>query len=131
MNKSNFLNSLRDATIQEYLSADKNRSSLIAHQIRQAVGKFEGVLEPEKYEAINALELKNANANVDEIKTKLLNIFNKFNTLYNNTNYNTTEYSKLYNDIGNYTASLIDYNKLINLYLTTTNNVMKIGRAHV
>ena len=79
MNKSNFLNTLRDATIQEYLSADRNRSSLIAHQIRQAVGQFEGVLEPEKYEAINALELKNANANVDEIKTKLLNIFNKFN----------------------------------------------------
>jgi hypothetical protein len=49
MNKSDFLNSLRDSTIQEYLNSDRNRSSFIAHQIRESVNRFEGALEPEKY----------------------------------------------------------------------------------
>jgi hypothetical protein len=51
MNKSNFLNSLRDETIQEYLNSDRNRSSFIAHQIRDSVNRFEGAIDPEKYEA--------------------------------------------------------------------------------
>ena len=44
--------------------------------------------------------------------------------MYNDATYNTTKYSKLYNSIGNYTTVLIDYNKLVTLYLTTTNNVL-------
>jgi hypothetical protein len=55
---------------------------------------------------------------------KLLDTFNNLNTLYNDTTYNTTKYSQLYNNIGNYTTVLIDYNKLVTLYLTTTNNVL-------
>jgi hypothetical protein len=51
MNKSDFLNTLRDSTIQEYLNSDKNRSSFIAHQIREAVNRFEPPMDPEKYEA--------------------------------------------------------------------------------
>ena len=124
MNKSDFLNSLRDETIQEYLHSDRNRSSFLAHQIRKSVSNFEGVTDPTQYEAINELELRNVNANVDEIKEKLLDTFNSLNTLYNDATYNTTKYSKLYNSIGNYTTVLIDYNKLVTLYLTTTNNVL-------
>ena len=124
MNKSNFLNSLRDETIQEYLHSDRNRSSLLAHQIRKSVSNFEGVTDPVQYEQLNELELRNANANVNEIKQKLLDTFNNLNTLYNVTTYNTTKYSKLYNNIGNYTTVLIDYNRLVTLYLTTTNNVL-------
>ena len=124
MNKSNFLNSLRDETIQEYLHADRNRSSFLAHQIRKSVSNFEGVTDPVQYEQLNELELRNANANVNEIKQKLLDTFNNLNTLYNDTTYNTTKYSKLYNNIGNYTTVLIDYNRLVTLYLTTTNNVL-------
>ena len=124
MNKSNFLNSLRDETIQEYLHSDRNRSSLLAHQIRKSVSNFEGVTDPVQYEQLNELELRNANANVNEIKQKLLDTFNNLNTLYNDTTYNTTKYSKLYNNIGNYTTVLIDYNRLVTLYLTTTNNVL-------
>ena len=71
MNKSNFLNSLRDETIQEYLHADRNRSSFLAHQIRKSVSNFEGVTEPGRYEAIDELELRNANANVNEIKQNI------------------------------------------------------------
>ena len=95
MNKSNFLNSLRDETIQEYLHSDRNRSSLLAHQIRKSVSNFEGVTDPVQYEQLNELELRNANANVNEIKQKLLDTFNNLNTLYNDTTYNTTKYSKL------------------------------------
>ena len=94
MNKSNFLNSLRDETIQEYLHADRN-SSFLAHQIRKSVSNFEGVTEPGRYEAIDELELRNANANVNEIKQKLLDTFNRLNTLYNDNTYNTTKYSEL------------------------------------
>ena len=121
---SNFINSLRDSTIQEYLHSDRNRSSFIAHQIKNSVSRFEGALDPEKYEQVNELEMRNTNAAVNEIKQKLLDTFNNLNTLYNDTEYDTTNYSKLYNAIGNYTTVLIDYNKLITLYLTTTNNIM-------
>jgi len=120
---SDFINSLRDSTIQEYLHGDRNRSSFLAHQIRQSVDRFEGALEPETYEAVNELEVRNTNATADEIKQKLLDTFNNLNTLYNDTTYNTTKYSKLYNNIGNYTTVLVDYNRLVTLYLTTTNNV--------
>lgn len=124
MNKSGFISSLRDENIQEYLNADKNRSSFLAHQIKQSVSRFEGALEPEKYEAMNELELKNASATVDEIKQKLLDTFNDLTRLYNNTSYESPKYPKLYNAIGNYTTILIDYNRLITLYLTTTNNIL-------
>ena len=67
MNKSNFLNSLRDETIREYLNEDKNRSSYLADRIRKSVQKFDGVLEPEVYEQINNLELKNTKEKVNEI----------------------------------------------------------------
>ena len=50
MNKSNFLNSLRDETIQEYLHSDRNRSSFLAHQIRKSVSNFEGVTDPTQHE---------------------------------------------------------------------------------
>ena len=70
MNKSNFLNSLRDESIQEYLHSDRNRSSFLARQIRKSVSSFEGVTEPGRYEAIDELEVRNANANVNEIKQK-------------------------------------------------------------
>ena len=123
MNKSDFLNSLRDETIQEYLNADRNRSSFLAHQIRKSVSNFEGVTDPTQYEAINELELRNVDATVKEIKQKLLDIFNNLNTLANDTEYETTKYSKLYNKVGNYATILIDYNKLVTLYLTTTNNI--------
>ena len=115
MNRSDFLNSLRDETIQEYLDADKNRSSFLAHQIRNSVNRFEPALEPEKYEAINELELRNANANVNEIKQKLLDTFNDLTTLATDTTYESTKYSKLYNKVGNYTTILVDYNNLITL----------------
>ena len=46
------------------------------------------------------------------------------NTLYNDNTYDTAKYSELYNSVGNYTTVLIDYNKLVTLYLTTTNNVL-------
>ena len=123
MNKSNFLNSLRDETIQEYLNSDRNRSSFLAHQIRKSVSSFEGVTDPTQYEAMNELELRNAVTTVNEIKEKLLDTFNNLTTLADDTEYTTTKYSKLYNKVGNYTTILIDYNKLITLYLTTTNNV--------
>jgi hypothetical protein len=110
---SDFINTLRDQNIQEYLNADRNRSSFLAHQIKNSVNRFEGALDPEKYEQINELELRNANANVDELKEKLLDTFNNMTTLYNATNYDTTKYSKLYNAIGNYTTVLVDYNKLV------------------
>ena len=121
---SNFLNTLRDSTIQEYLNEDKNRSAYLANQIRKSVQKFEGVLQPEVYEQINSMELKNTNDIVNEIKTKLLDTFNSFNTLFNDTDYKSTDYSQLYNEIGNYTTVLIDYNKLVNMYLVTTNNII-------
>ena len=96
--------------------------SLLADQIRRAVNKFDGVLDPTAVEQINALELKNTGEAVGDIKTRLLDVFNKFNTLYNDEDYNTREYSKLYNDVGNYTSYLIDYNKLVGLYLSSANN---------
>ena len=122
MNKSDFLNSLRDETIREYLDADKNRSSFIAHQIRKSVANFEGVTDPTQYEQLNDLELRNVNATVNEIKTKLLDYFNNLTTLSNDKQYESTRYSELYNKVGNYTSILIDYNKLISLYLSTKNN---------
>ena len=123
MNKSNFSNSLRDETIQEYLNNDRNRSSFLAHQIRKSVSSFEGATDPTQYEQMNELELRNAVTTVNEIKEKLLDTFNNLTTLADDTTYTTTKYSKLYNKVGNYTTILIDYNKLITLYLTTTNNV--------
>jgi hypothetical protein len=48
MNRSDFINTLRDSTIQEYLHGDTNRSSFLAHQIKDSVARFEGALDPEK-----------------------------------------------------------------------------------
>jgi len=103
MNKSSFLNSLKDSTIQEYLHSDRNRSSFLSHQIREAVNRFEPAMDAERYEQVNDLEVRNASESIGEIKMKLLDTFNNLNTLYNDTTYNTTKYSKLYNNIGNYT----------------------------
>ena len=101
---SNFINSLRDSTIQEYLHSDRNRSSFLAHQIKNSVSRFEGALDPEKYEQINELERRNTNATVNEIKQKLLDTFNNLNNLYNDTDFYTTQYSKLYNSRGKSTT---------------------------
>ena len=106
MNKSSFLNSLRDETIQEYLNSDRTRSSFLAHQIRNSVSSLEGVTDPTRYEQMNELELRNAVTTVNEIKEKLLDTFTNLTTLADDTEYTTTKYSKLYNKVRNYTTIL-------------------------
>lgn len=118
-----YLNTLKDRTIQEYLNEDRNRSRYIAHQIRRAVNRFEGVQDPEINEQFNQMELRNAESSVNDFKIRLLDTFNHFNTLYQNNDYTTTEYSQLYNRIGNYTSTLVEYNKVVSLYLNTDNNI--------
>jgi hypothetical protein len=118
-----YINTLKDRTIQEYLNQDRNRSSYIAHQIRRAVNRFEGVQNPETYEQFNQMELRNAESSVNDFKIRLLDTFNHFNTLYQNNDYMATGYSQLYNRIGNYTSTLVEYNKVVSLYLNTDNNI--------
>ena len=118
-----YLNILKDRTIQEYLNQDRNRSSYIAHQIRNAVNRFEGAQDPETYEQLNQMELRNAESSVNDFKIRLLDTFNHFNTLYHHDDYSTTEYSQLYNRIGNYTSMLVEYNKVASLYLNTDSNI--------
>ena len=69
------------------------------------------------------MELRNVESYVNDFKIRLLDTFNHFNTLYQNNDYSTTEYSQLYNRIGNYTSTLVEYNKVVSLYLNTDNNI--------
>ena len=85
-----YLNTLKDRTIQEYLNQDRNRSSYIAHQIRQAVNRFEGVQNTATYEQLNQMELRNVESSVNDLKIRLLDTFNHLNTLYHDDDYSTT-----------------------------------------
>ena len=77
---TDFYNSLKNKQIQEYLNENKERSSLIADQVRRAVQRFEGVIEPEATEQLNQLEIRNSLSTVNAFKIKLQIELNAFQT---------------------------------------------------
>jgi hypothetical protein len=118
---TDFYNSLKNKQIQEYLNENKERSSLIADQVRRAVQRFEGVIEPEATEQLNQLEIRNSVSTVNDFKIKLQTKLNTFQSAQQNTDFKTPAYSTLFHTIGNYVSDLVDYNKAVALYLNPSN----------
>ena len=114
---TDFYNSLKNKQIQEYLNENKERSSLIADQVRRAVQRFEGVIQPEATEQLNQLEIRNSVSTVNDFKIKLQTKLNAFQTAQQNTDFKSPTYSTLFHSIGNYVSDLVDYNKAVALYL--------------
>ena len=81
---TDFYNSLKNKQIQEYLNENKERSSLIADQVRRAVQRFEGVIQPEATEQLNQLEIRNSVSTVNDFKIKLQTKLNAFQTAQQN-----------------------------------------------
>ena len=84
---SDFYNSLKNKQIQEYLNENKERSSLIADQVRRAAQRFEGVIEPEATEQLNQLEIRNSVSTVNDFKIKLQTKLNTFQSAQQNTDF--------------------------------------------
>ena len=118
---TDFYNSLKNKQIQEYLNENKERSSLIADQVRRAVQRFEGVVEPEATEQLNQLEIRNSVSTVSDFKIKLQTKLNTFQSAQQNTDFKTPAYSTLFHTIGNYVSDLVDYNKAAALCLNPSN----------
>ena len=101
---TDFYNSLKNKQIQEYLNENKERSSLIADQVRRAVQRFEGVIQPEATEQLNQLEIRNSVSTVNDFKIKLQTKLNAFQTAQQNTDFKSSTYSTLFHTIGNYVS---------------------------
>ena len=115
---TDFDNSLKSKQIQEYLNENKERSSLIADQVRRAVQRFEGVIQPEATEQLNQLEIRNSVSTVNDFKIKLQTKLNAFQTAQQNTDFKSLTFSTLFHTIGNYVSDLVDYNKAVASYLS-------------
>ena len=117
---ADFYNSFQNKQI--YLNENKERSSLIADQVRRAVQCFEGAIEPEATEQLNQLEIRNSVSTVNDFKIKLQTKLNTLQSAQQNTDFKTPTYSTLFHTIGNYVSDLVDYNKAVALYLNPSNN---------
>ena len=54
---------IRSAQISEFLNRDRNISSFVADAVRRGVSRFEPVLQPERIEQLNMLDMQNVENN--------------------------------------------------------------------
>ena len=88
-------NSWKNKQIPEYLNEHEERSSLSADQVRRAVQRFEGVIEPEATEQLKRLEIHNSVSTVNDFKIKLQTKLNTFQSAQQNTDFKSPTYSTL------------------------------------
>ena len=119
MSKSRF----RDRQVQEYLDRDKTISSLIADAVRRGVRKHEPVLDPVRREQLNMLDIQNVGEYINQFKIKLTEKLNIFDNVLNTStpDMGKSEFASGVDKLTNYISDMIDYNRIIQVYLNMTN----------
>jgi hypothetical protein len=115
--------SLRDRQVQEYLSRDKRLSSFIASEVRKGVSRFEPVIDPVRREQLNMLDIQNVGEYINQFKIKLTDKLNTFDTILNTKtpDMGKPEFASGVDKVCNFLADMIDYNKIIQVYLNMSN----------
>ena len=113
--------SIRDAQIAEFLNRDKNIASIVADAVRRGVSRFEQVVDPARREQLNMLDIQNVGEYINQIKIKLTDILNIFSTVLPATSMNTADVASNIDKNTNYLSDMIDYNKVIQVYLNPAN----------
>ena len=114
---------LRDRQVQEYLARDKRLSSFIVNAVKQGVSRFEPVIDPVRREQLNMLDIQNVGEYINQFKIKLTDKLNTFDTILNtNTpDMGKPEFASGVDKVCNFLADMIDYNKIIQVYLNMSN----------
>ena len=114
---------LRDPQVQEYLERDKGLSLFIASAVRNGVSRFEPVIDPVRREQLNMLDIQNVGEYINKFKIKLTDNLNTFDTILNTKTQDMgkPEFSSGVDKVCNFLADVIDYNKIIQEYLSMSN----------
>ena len=107
--------------IQEFLNRDKNIASIVSDAVRRGVSRFEQVVDPARREQLNMLEIQNVGEYINQIKIKLTDKLNIFSTILPATSMNTADVASNIDKITNYLSDMIDYNKVIQVYINPAN----------
>ena len=115
--------SLRDRQVQEYLNKDKQLSSFIASAVRKGVSRFEPVIDPVRREQLNMLDIQNVGEYINQFKIKLTDKLNTFDTILNTKtpDMGKPEFASGVDKVSNFLSDMIDYNKIIQVYLNMSN----------
>ena len=113
--------SIREQQISEYLSQDSRRSSLVADMIKKGVSRFEPVVDPMQREQLNMLDIKNVGDYINQVKIKLTEKLNIFDTILHTSNLFGPDIAANIDKISNYISDMIDFNKIIQVYLNPSN----------
>ena len=114
---------IRDRQVQEYLDKDKQLSALIVDSVRRGVSKFEPVLTPERREQLNMLDIQNVGEYINQFKVRLTDKLNIFDTTLNTKtpDMGKSEFAASVDKLTNYISDMIDYNRIIQVYLNMSN----------
>ena len=115
--------SLRDRQVQEYLNRDKNISSIISDNVRRGVRRYEPALDPVRREQLNMLDIQNVGEYINQFKIKLLDKLNIFDNVLNTArpDLGKAEFASGVDKLTNYISDMIDYNRIIQVYLNMSN----------
>ena len=113
--------SIRNMQIQEFLNRDKNIASIVSDAVRRGVSRFEQVVDPTRREQLNMLEIQNVGEYINRTKIKLIDKLNIFSTILPATSMNTADVASNIDKITNYLSDMIDYNKVIQVYINPAN----------
>ena len=115
--------SLRDRQVQEYLDRDKKISSIISDSVQRAVRRYEPVLDPVRREQLNMLDIQNVGEYINQFKIKLTEKLNIFDNVLNTStpDMGKSEFASGVDKLTNYISDMIDYNRIIQVYLNMTN----------
>ena len=114
---------LRDRQVQEYLDKDKRLSALIIDSVRRGVSRYEPVLTPERREQLNMLDIQNVGEYINQFKVKLTDKLNIFDNVLNTKtpDMGKSEFAANVDKLTNYISDMIDYNRIIQVYLNMSN----------
>ena len=115
--------SLRDRQVQEYLDKDKTISSIIADSVRRGVRRYEPALDPVRREQLNMLDIQNVGEYINSFKIKLTEKLNIFDNVLNTStpDMGKSEFASGVDKLTNYISDMIDYNRIIQVYLNMSN----------
>ena len=121
---------IRNMHIQEFLNRDKNIASIVSDAVRRGVSRFEQVVDPARREQLNILEIQNVGEYINQIKIKLIDKLNIFSTILPATSMNTADVASNIDKITNYLPDMVDYNKVIQVYVNPANTDRKSTRLN-
>ena len=115
--------SLRDRQVQEYLDRDKNISSIISDSVQRAVRRYEPVLDPVRRELLNMLDIQNVGEYANQSKIRSIEKVNMLDNVLNTAtpDLGKGEFASGVDKLTNYIADMIDYNRIIQVYLKMSN----------